>query len=117
VRGTTLQTPRSVQMEGKRCSRRQSRGSLQPMEQTMVRQAVPAAMEAHGGAEPHPQPGKDPTLEQGVPEGGCDPVGSPVLDQAPDRTYGPMERGAHTGAGLLAGLVTPWGTHTGAACS
>lgn len=29
----------------------------------------------------------------------------------------PMERGAHAGAGLLAGLVTPWGTHTAAACS
>jgi len=30
---------------------------------------------------------------------------------------GPVERGAHTGAGLLAGLVTPWGTHAGADCS
>jgi len=36
-------------------------------------------------------------------------VGSPALEQAPARTYGPMERGAHAGAGLLAGLVTPWG--------
>jgi len=27
-----------------------------------------------------------------------------------------MERGAHAGADLLAGLVTPWGTRTGAAC-
>uniref|UniRef100_A0A8C0FG96 Uncharacterized protein n=1 Tax=Bubo bubo TaxID=30461 RepID=A0A8C0FG96_BUBBB len=32
--------------------------------------------------------------------------------QAPGRTHGPMERGAHTGAGFLAGLVTLWGTHT-----
>ena len=30
VRGTTLQAPRSVQEEGRRCSRPQSRGSLQP---------------------------------------------------------------------------------------
>jgi len=52
-----------------------------------------------------------------MPEGGCDPVGSPTLEQAPARTCGPMERGAHTGAGLLAGLVTPWGTHAGAACA
>jgi len=35
------------------------------MEQTMVGQALPAAMEQHGGADPHPQPGDDPTLEQG----------------------------------------------------
>jgi len=34
-----------------------------------------------------------------------------VLEQAPARTCGPVERGAHAGAGLLAGLVTPWGTH------
>ena len=33
------------------------------------------------------------------------------------RTRGPVERGAHTEAGLLAGLVTPWGTHAGAVCS
>jgi len=34
-----------------------------------------------------------------------------VLEQAPARTCGPMETGAHVRAGLLAGLVTPWG-HT-----
>jgi len=31
------------------------------------------------------------------------------MEQAPARTCGPVERGAHAGAGLLAGLVTPWG--------
>ena len=36
--------------------------------------------------------------------------GKPTLEQAPGRTCGPVERGAHTRAGLLAGLVTPWGT-------
>jgi len=40
-----------------------------------------------------------------------------MLEQAPARTCGPEERGAHAGAGLLAGPVTPWGTHAGAACS
>jgi len=34
------------------------------MEQMMVRQAVPAVMEAHGGADPHSQPREDPTPEQ-----------------------------------------------------
>jgi len=33
--------------------------------------------------------------------------GEPTLEQASARTCKPMERGAHTGAGLLAGLVTP----------
>jgi len=37
-----------------------------------------------------------------------------VLEQAPGRTCGPVQRGAHAGAGLVAGLVTPWGTHAGA---
>jgi len=31
------------------------------------------------------------------------------MEQAPARTCRPVERGAHAGAGLLAGLVTPWG--------
>jgi len=39
---------------------------LQAPEQTMVRQAVPLQpREVHGGADPHPQPGEDPTPEQG----------------------------------------------------
>jgi len=50
-------------------------------------------------------------------EGGCDTVGSPVLGQAPARTCGPVERGDHAGAHLLAVLVTPRGTHAGEACS
>jgi len=32
-----------------------------------------------------------------------------VLEQAPATTCRPVEREAHTGPGLLAGLVTPWG--------
>jgi len=74
---------------------------LQPMEKTLVRQAVPLQpMEVHGGADIHLQPMED-----------------PMLEQAPDSTCGPFERGAHAGAGLMAGLVTLWGTHAGAACS
>jgi len=33
-----------------------------------------------------------------------------VLEQASGRTCGPVERGAHAEAGLLAGLVTLWET-------
>ena len=51
---------------------------LQPMEKTMVSQAVSLqSMEAHGGADTHLQPREDPTLEQvDVPKGGCDPMES-----------------------------------------
>jgi len=37
---------------------------LQPVEQIMVRRAVPAAVEAHRGADVHLQPVEDPMLEQ-----------------------------------------------------
>jgi len=85
----------------------------------MVRQVVPLQpMEVHGGADIHLQPVEGtPCWSRWVPEGDCDPVGSPVLEKDPARTCGPMERGAYAGAGLLAGLVTLWGTHGGAACS
>jgi len=39
-----------------------------------------------------------------------------MLEQASGRTCDSMERGAHAGPGLLAGLVTLRGTHTGAVC-
>ncbi|GAB0206054.1 AN1-type zinc finger protein 5-like [Grus japonensis] len=50
---------------------------LQPLQKTMVRQAVPMQpKEVHGGAEIPLQPMEDPRLEQvEAPEGGCDPVG------------------------------------------
>ncbi|GAB0182083.1 epimerase family protein SDR39U1 [Grus japonensis] len=52
---------------------------LQPMEKTMVRQAVPLQpMEVDGGADIHLQPMEDSTPEQvETPEGGCGPMGSP----------------------------------------
>ncbi|PKU41956.1 hypothetical protein llap_7734 [Limosa lapponica baueri] len=34
-----------------------------------------------------------------MPKGGCDPHEKPVMEQVPGRTCGPMERGAHAGAG------------------
>ena len=65
---------------------------LQPLEKTMVRQAVLLQpMEVHGGAEIPLQPMEDPRPEQvETPEGGCDPVGSPHWSR------------------LLAGPVAPW---------
>ncbi|GAB0181411.1 hypothetical protein GRJ2_000606400 [Grus japonensis] len=65
---------------------------LQPLEKTMVRQAVPLQpMKVHGRADIHLQPMEDPVLEQvKTPEGGCDSVGSPHWSR------------------LLAGPVDPW---------
>ena len=77
---------------------------LQPVVKTMVRQAVPLQpMKVHGGG------------------GGClkeavTPWEKPVVEQVPGWTCGPTKKEAHTRAGLLAGLVTPWGTHAGAVC-
>lgn len=48
-------------------------------------------------------------------EGDCDPLRT--LDQAPGKPCGPVERGARAGAGLLAGLMTPWRNNAGAVCS
>ncbi|GAB0179482.1 AN1-type zinc finger protein 5-like [Grus japonensis] len=52
---------------------------MQPMEKTMVKQAVPLQpMEVNGGADIHLQPMEDPMPEQvEAPKGGCDPMGSP----------------------------------------
>jgi len=58
-------------------------GAEIPLQQTMMRQAVPLQpMEAHGGADTHLQPMEDPTPKQvDAPEGGCDPVGSPCWNR------------------------------------
>ncbi|GAB0184754.1 hypothetical protein GRJ2_000940700 [Grus japonensis] len=86
------------------------------MEKTMVRQAVPLQpVEDDGGADIHLQPMVDPVLEQvDAPKEVCDPVGNPRRSRLLAR---PVKRGAHTGAGLLAGLMTLWQTHSGAVCS
>ncbi|GAB0205317.1 hypothetical protein GRJ2_002997300 [Grus japonensis] len=66
---------------------------LQPVEKTMVRQAVPLQpMEVDGEADIHLQPMEDPMPEQGdAPKGGCYPM---------SRTCEPVQRGAHAGADL-----------------
>ncbi|PKU48700.1 hypothetical protein llap_1024 [Limosa lapponica baueri] len=56
------------------------------MVKTMMRWAVPL------------QPVKDPMREQVDTCRRLRTDGKPALDQAPDRTYGPVERGPHTGA-------------------
>ena len=82
----------------------------------MVTQVVPLQpMEDHAGADIH-------TAARGGPHAGAGgyalkeaaACGEPMQKQAPGRTRDPMERGAHTGAGLLAGPVTLQGTHAGA---
>lgn len=63
---------------------------------------------SRGEAEVPLQPVEDSTVEQvAVWE-------KPALEQPPGRTYGFVERGTYSGESLLAELVTPWGTHTGA---
>jgi len=84
------------------------------LEQTTVGQAVPAAMEVHGGADLHLQPVEGtPRRSRGVPEEGCYPMGSLCWSRLLTGPQTCRERGAHAGAGLLAGLVTPRGTHAG----
>lgn len=41
----------------------------------------------------------------------------PMVERAPGRTCGPIDRGAQAGAGFLAGLTTPRGTNAEAVCS
>jgi len=81
VRETTLQTPRSVKKERGGGARNAGAESLpfQPVMKTMVRQVVPLQpMEVHGGADFHLQPVEGtPCRSRWMPEGGCDPMGSP----------------------------------------
>lgn len=56
-------------------------------------------------------PWKTPCWRRWMPERRMWPHGKIVQQQAPGRTFGPMEGGAHTGEGFLAGLLTPQGTH------
>ena len=99
VRGTALQTPRSGHKEGQEVLQARCWDSLQPWWGS----CVPAAHGGHRDAQIHLQPMEGPTPEQ---EGGCEPVGSPCWNRVLAGTWRPMERGAHTGAGVLAGFVT-----------
>ncbi|PKU40385.1 hypothetical protein llap_9316 [Limosa lapponica baueri] len=78
----------------------------------MVRQAVPLQpMEINGGADVHLQPVEDPTPEWvDIPEGGCDPMWTSCWIRL---LAGSVEREAHAGAGLLAGLLNLRWTHIG----
>ena len=119
MRETTLQIPKSVKKEGGGGPPNAEAGiPLQTMEQTTVKQAaLLQSMEVHRGAVIHLQPWEDPTVEQVDAQRSLLPYGTPALEQAPARTCGPVERGVHAKVGFLAGFVTPWGTHAGAACS
>ncbi|GAB0202867.1 hypothetical protein GRJ2_002752300 [Grus japonensis] len=91
-RNNSADTKVSEEGEGEGVPGIEAEVPLQPLEKTMVRQAVPLQpMEDDGGADIHLQPMEDPTLEQvEAPEEGCDPVGSPCWSR------------------LLAGLLAPW---------
>ncbi|TRZ16712.1 hypothetical protein HGM15179_010402 [Zosterops borbonicus] len=72
-------------------------------------------MQIHGRAEIHLQPIEEPMPEQVDAQRKL--CGKPTVEQAPCKTCGIMKKGAKTGAGSLAGPVTPQGTHARAACS
>ena len=75
----------------------------------------PAARGAdHGEAGCAPAARGGPWWSRWMPKGGCDPMGTSRWSRL---LPGPVEQETHAGAGLLAGLVTPWGTHARAACS
>jgi len=67
VRTAIPQTPRlDEEGDGEGAPGTGAEVPLQPVEQTMVRQAVPLKRrEVHGGADLHLQPREDPTSEQG----------------------------------------------------
>ena len=82
----------------------------QTMEQTTVRWDGPL-QPTQGGADISLQPGENPTPEQGDARRRLWPHEKPTLEQGPGRTSGAVKRETHAGAGLLAGLATPWGTY------
>ena len=112
VRETTLQTPRSVKEGEEVLKTLEHRFPCSPWRRPW--KAVLLA--AHGG----PQWSRYPPDTCGRPHaraGGCPKESvTPWEARSWQDLWTHGERGAHTGAGLLAGLVTPWGTHTGAAC-
>lgn len=103
---------------GRRCSRCWSWDSPAACGADHGETAVPLQpMEVNGGAEIPLQPMEETHAGAGgCLRRGCDPLGSPHWSRVLAGTCRPMERGAHAGGGFLVGLVSPWGTHTGAAC-
>jgi len=86
---------------------------------TVVRQAVPPKpMDVHSGADIHLQPVEGtPCQRRWMPEGSYDPVGSPHRSRFLPGPADPWREEPMPEKVLLAGLVTPWGTHAGAALS
>ena len=83
MKETTLQTPSSVKKEGEEVPEMPEQSlPLKLMMKTMVRQLVPLqSMEVHGGADIHlwisTTMEGTPRQSRWVPEGGCEPMGSP----------------------------------------
>ena len=120
VKEKTLQTPRPVKKEGKEVLKMLEQGVLpcSPWWRPWWGTLSPAVHRVPQWSRAPPVAhGKDTIPEQMAAWRRLWPHGEPALDQASARTCGPMERGAHARAGLLAGPVTPWGTHAGAAYS
>jgi len=104
-RNNSVDTKVSEEGRGGGASGAKAEIPLQPVEQTMVSQAVPLQpMEVHSGADICLQLMKDPMLEQVDAQRRLSLHREPVLEQAPARTCGLVERGAHAGAGLLQDL-------------
>lgn len=104
MRETAIQTLRSVNEEGKE--------GIQVVENS----TSPAGCgEDHGELHCAPAAGGGLHVRREVcAQQRLGPHGKPILEQAPGRACGHMERGTHTEEGLLAGHVILWGTHTGA---
>ena len=104
---------------GRMCCRRRSRDC--PVAHRADHAEAGSVPASHGGPcwsrSPSEAHGRDSSPKQEDARRRLWPCREPALEQAPGRTCRPVERGAYAGAGLLAGLVTPWGTHIGAACS
>ncbi|KAJ7413917.1 hypothetical protein WISP_87613 [Willisornis vidua] len=84
---------------------------LQPMVRTLVRQRCPCSLGSSTAAQRSAcSLWRTPYCSRWMPEGGCDPMGGPQWIRF---LSGPVERGAHAGAGLLPGLVIPQRTHGG----
>jgi len=104
----TLQTPSSVKKEGEEVIQApEQRFPVQPVEKTMVRQAVTLqSMEAQVVADLHLQLWRTPHWSRLRPEGGCDPVGTPHWSRFAGRICDPA--GYSCWGSLFLKDCTPW---------
>ena len=112
MREAALQLPRSVQQEGRRCSRQAAAVPLQSVERPLVEQAVP--LQPMGPTWSR-SPRCSPPMGGGAPggAGGCGleeaaAHGEPPQEQALGQSCSPW-RGAHAGAGGLGGAAARGG--------